>query len=72
MVLLSYDSASKGISLRQYSIHNAPSGVTKGVKSVVAGKALPALSQLGDVSELLLRSGYGSVRPSCLRVVPAC
>ena len=63
VVLLSYDPAAKRISLRHYSIHTAPSGVTKGVKSVVAGTALPALSQLQDISELLLQSGYGSVCP---------
>ena len=64
VVLLSHDPATERISLRHYSIHTAPSGVTKGVKSVVAGTALPALAQLGDVSELLLKSGYGSVRTS--------
>ena len=62
VVLLSHDPATRRISLRHYSIHTAPSGVTKGVKSLVAGTALPALAQLGDVSELLLKSGYGSVR----------
>ena len=67
VVLLSYDAATKRVSLRHYSIHSAPSGVTKGVKSVVAGSALPDLAKLEDVSELLLRSGYGSVRTAnCL------
>ena len=69
VVLLSYDPAAKRISLRHYSIHTAPSGVTKGVKSVVAGTALPALSQLQDISELLLQSGYGSVCPPFKQLV---
>ena len=62
VVLVTYDAATGKISLRHYSIHTAPSGVTKGIKSVVAGTALPSLAQLEDVSELLLKSGYGSVR----------
>ena len=62
VVLMSYNAASKRISMRHYSIHSAPSGVSKGAKSVAAGRALPSLAELDDVSELLLRSGYGSVR----------
>ena len=69
VLLLSHDQATQRISLRHYSIHTAPSGVTKGIKSVVAGTALPALAQLGDISELLLKSGYGSVRTLVLAIL---
>ena len=61
VVLLTHDSETGRLSLRHYSIHSAPSGVTKGIKAVVAGTALPKLAQLNDLSELVLRSGYGSV-----------
>ena len=65
MVLLSHDAEARRISFRHYSISTAPSGVTKGVKALVAGKGLPNMSGLQDVSELLTRSGYGSVRSLC-------
>ena len=61
VVLLSYNADTKRISFRHYSISTAPSGVTKGVKALVAGRGLPNLGEMADVSELLTRSGYGSV-----------
>ena len=62
VVLLSYNAKERRVSFRHYSISTAPSGVTKGVKALVGGRAMPNLSELQDVSELLTRSGYGSVR----------
>lgn len=68
VVLLSYDPATQRISFRHYSIGTAPSGVTKGVKALVGGRGVPNLSEMKDVSELLTRSGYGSVMtPLCCR-----
>ena len=31
------------------------------MKALVGGRALPAMGDLGDVSEFLTKSGYGSV-----------
>ena len=64
MVLLSFDKDTERISFRHYGISAAPSGVTKSVKSLVNRRQLPNMGALGDVSELLTKSGYGSVRPS--------
>ena len=61
VVLLSFDADSRRISFRHYAISTAPSGVTRGVKALVGGRALPNMSELQDVTELLTRSGYGSV-----------
>ena len=61
VVLLSFDKDTGRISFRHYSISAAPSGVTKSVKSLVNRRQLPNMGALGDVSELLTKSGYGSV-----------
>ncbi|KAK9794607.1 hypothetical protein WJX73_006493 [Symbiochloris irregularis] len=60
VVLLSYNAETRRISFRHYSISTAPSGITKGAKALVAGRALPNLANMQDVSELLTKSGYGS------------
>ena len=54
-MLLSYDKATQRISLRHYSITAAPSGVSKGVKSLVNQRAVPDLSnvQVGLLSLLV-------------------
>ena len=62
VVLLSFDKDTERISFRHYGISAAPSGVTKSVKSLVNRRQLPNMGALGDVSELLTKSGYGSVR----------
>jgi hypothetical protein len=62
-VLLSHDKASGLISLRHYSISTAPSGIKKSLKALLAKRALPGdMGALRDVSELVTKSGYGSVR----------
>jgi anion-transporting ArsA/GET3 family ATPase len=61
VVLLSVDPATGLISLRHYTISTAPSGVKKSLKALMARQALPDLGGLQDVSELLTKSGYGSV-----------
>ena len=61
VVLLSFDKETERISFRHYGISAAPSGVTKSVKSLVNRRQLPNMGALGDVSELLTKSGYGSV-----------
>ncbi len=63
VVLLSFDKDTERISFRHYGISAAPSGVTKSVKSLVNRRQLPNMGALGDVSELLTKSGYGSVSP---------
>eukprot|EP00891_Asterochloris_glomerata_P008337 jgi/Astpho2/8337/e_gw1.00122.100.1_t len=60
IVLLSYDKATQRISLRHYSITAAPSGVSKGVKSLVNQRAVPDLSNVQDVADYLTKGGYGS------------
>ena len=67
VVLLSFDKDTERISFRHYGISAAPSRVTKSVKSLVNRRQLPNMGALGDVSELLTKSGYGSVR-RCLRL----
>ncbi|KIY97428.1 Peter Pan-like protein [Monoraphidium neglectum] len=63
IVLLSHDKASGLISLRHYSISTAPSGIKKSLKALLAKRALPGdMGALRDVSELVTKSGYGSVR----------
>jgi ribosome biogenesis protein SSF1/2 len=61
VVLLSVDPATGLISLRHYTISTAPSGVKKSLKALMARQAMPDLGRLQDVSELLTKSGYGSV-----------
>ena len=64
VVLLSFDKDTGRISFRHYGISAAPSGVTRSVKQLVNRRQLPNMGALGDVSELLTKSGYGSVRTS--------
>lgn len=62
VVLLSHDKASGLISLRHYSISTAPSGIKKSLKALLAKRALPGdMGSMRDVSELVTKSGYGSV-----------
>lgn len=63
VVLLSHDKGSGLISLRHYSISTAPSGIKKSLKALLAKRALPGdMGAMRDVSELVTKSGYGSVR----------
>ena len=62
VVLLSHDKASGLISLRHYSISTTPSGIKKSLKALLAKRALPGdMGAMQDVSELVTKSGYGSV-----------
>ena len=69
VVLLSRNPQTGLISFRHYSIVAKPSGVSKGIKSIV-GRRVPDLSRLHDVSELLTQGGYGSVCPCPPRLMP--
>lgn len=60
VVLLDYQKNSGRILFRHFSIYVTPSGVSKGVKTLVGRKALPDMSDMADVSEFLTKSGYGS------------
>ncbi|CAK0738206.1 hypothetical protein CVIRNUC_001009 [Coccomyxa viridis] len=60
VVLLSFDKDTGRISFRHFGISAAPSGVTRSVKQLVNRRQLPNMGALGDVSELLTKSGYGS------------
>lgn len=60
-MLFSYDPESGLISMRHFTISTAPTGVKKSVKALITRQALPDLGGLQDVSELVTRSGYGSV-----------
>ena len=71
VVLLSFDKDTGRISFRHYGISAAPSGVTRSVKQLVNRRQLPNMGALGDVSELLTKSGYGSVRTDPLTLAPA-
>lgn len=55
--------------MRHYTISTAPSGVKKSLKALITRQALPDLGGLQDVSELVTKSGYGSV--SDVHVRPA-
>jgi hypothetical protein len=68
VVLLSCDPAASTISLRHYSISMAPSGVKKPLKALVMRQDVPDMGALADVSELITKSGYGSVRCVCVCV----
>jgi len=50
------------ISLRHYSISVAPSGIRKSLKALLQHKTLPKMGEFQDVSEFIMKSGYGSVR----------
>ena len=62
MLLLSYDASARRIAFRHYAISAQPSGVSKGVKSLVARRQLPDMGAMADVAEFLTKGGYGSVR----------
>jgi hypothetical protein len=71
VVLLSYDAASNRIAFRHYGVSAQPSGVSRGVKTLVARRQLPDMGGLADVAELLTKGGYGSVGPPCLSLLHA-
>ncbi len=61
-MLLSHDKATGLISLRHYSISTAPSGIKKSLKALLGRRALPGdMGAMQDVSDLVMKSGYGSV-----------
>ncbi|OAE22687.1 hypothetical protein AXG93_2675s1200 [Marchantia polymorpha subsp. ruderalis] len=60
VLLLNYDKKTKCIDFRHYSISAQPVGVTRSIRKLVQRKKLPDLGGLGDVSEFVTRSGYGS------------
>lgn len=61
VVLLSADPDSGLISLRHYTISTAPSGVKKPLKALVMHQAVPDMGAMQDVTDLITKSGYGSV-----------
>jgi hypothetical protein len=61
VLLLNYNKESRHIEVRHFSVRVAPSGVSKGIKALVGGKALPALAGMQDISDLITKGGYGSV-----------
>ena len=69
MVLLNHDAATGRIEFRHYAIALAPSGVSRGVKALVGGRAVPALGDSLDVADFLTKSGYGSVRALTSRLL---
>lgn len=60
VILLVHNKESDTISLRHFCISVAPSGLTKGIKALVQGKALPDLSRFNDIADFIERSGYAS------------
>lgn len=61
VVLLSHSRATDTISLRQYTISLAPTGLTKGIKALVTGKAAPPdLSRFASVADFVEKAGYAS------------
>ncbi|CAM6111372.1 unnamed protein product [Calypogeia fissa] len=60
ILLLNYDKNTKCIDFRHYSISAQPVGASRNIRKLVQRKALPDLSGLGDVSEFVTKSGYGS------------
>ncbi|KAH7287265.1 hypothetical protein KP509_32G047900 [Ceratopteris richardii] len=60
VVLLNYDKESKLIDFRHYSISLQPVGVSRPLKKLVYNRKIPDLRGLGDVSEFVTKSGYGS------------
>lgn len=60
ILLLNYDKSTKCIDFRHYSISAQPVGASRGIRKLVQRKKIPDLSGLGDVSEFVTRSGYGS------------
>ncbi|CAH1975407.1 unnamed protein product [Acanthoscelides obtectus] len=55
-VLLNYNSTTKMIDFRHYSIRVVPVGISKGVKKVVQGK-VPDLSRCNDIAEFFTKAG---------------
>lgn len=60
VVLLVHNKAKDTISMRHFNVSVAPSGLTKGVKALVSGKAPPDLSGFADVADFVERAGYAS------------
>lgn len=58
-LLFSYDSTTKLVEVRHYSIGVVVSGLTKGVKKLVMGK-IPNLSRCSDISDFILQTGNAS------------
>lgn len=61
VLLLDYNSETKRISLRQYSIAVKAAGVAKNLKKLLDRKReTPDMSRMLDISEFMTKSGYGS------------
>ncbi|KAG0584154.1 hypothetical protein M758_3G188900 [Ceratodon purpureus] len=60
VLLLNYDKNTKCIDFRHYSVSAHPVGVSRNIRKLVQRKKLPNLSKLGDVSDFVNKSGYGS------------
>lgn len=60
LVLLNYNSETKLIDFRHYSIRLTPAGVSRRIKKFVQNHKVPNLGNLQDVSDFLTKAGYGS------------
>lgn len=61
VVLMSHNKDTDTISLRHYTISLTPTGLTKGIKSLVTGKAkTPDLSKFASVADFVEKAGYAS------------
>jgi len=60
VLLLNRDAETGRISFRHYNITAQPSGVSKGIRNLVQRKELPDMGNMADVSDFVMKSGYGS------------
>ncbi|PKA59597.1 Peter Pan-like protein [Apostasia shenzhenica] len=60
IVLLNYNSDTKLIDFRHYSIRLQPVGVTRRIRKFVHNHKVPDLRSLQDVSDFVTKAGYGS------------
>ncbi|KAL1923808.1 uncharacterized protein VTP21DRAFT_8788 [Calcarisporiella thermophila] len=59
IVLLNYNSETKRVDFRHYSIHVKPTGISKSVKRVI-NLNVPSLGDFQDISEYVLREAHAS------------
>ncbi|KAH7676613.1 ribosome biogenesis protein SSF1/2 protein [Dioscorea alata] len=60
IVLLNYNSETKLIDFRHYSIRLQPVGVSRRIRKFVQNHQVPNLRNLKDVSDFVTKAGYGS------------
>ncbi|CAG8459858.1 2059_t:CDS:2 [Ambispora leptoticha] len=57
VVLFSYNSETKHIDFRHYSINVKPVGISKSIKKIITSDNMPDLHNLNDISEFVLKEG---------------